>query len=122
MSQSDSVQSVDFALELLSPPFGEWIATFNKQALNSEAFAHAISLEGKPAVSRVESVAGDETIVRANGTIVEARSGVALDRGDAIQTSGDGVAGVSLLDATLLEVSANSRAPSEGPGPGTKRI
>ena len=111
MSQSDSVQSV--ARELSSPPPGEWITTFNTQALNSEAFAYA--------VSKIENIAGEETIVRANGAIVEARSGDTLDRGDAVQTSGDGVAGIGLLDGTSSEISA-ARVPSDGPGPGTKRI
>ena len=116
MSQGDSVQSV--ARELSSPSYGEWITTFKEQALDSAAFAHAINLESKSA----ESITGDATIARANGTIVEARSGATLDRGDAIQTGGDGVAGVSLLDGTSFDLATGSRVPSDGPGPGTKRI
>jgi hypothetical protein len=116
VSQGDSVQSV--AREPSSPSYGEWITTFKEQALDSAAFAHAINLESKSA----ESITGDETIARANGTIVEAHSGATLDRGDAIQTGGDGVAGVGLLDGTSFDVATGSRAPSDGPGPGTKRI
>ena len=116
MSQSDSVQSV--ARELLPPSPGEWITTFKEQALNSAAFPHATSLESKPA----ESAAGEETIARANGTIVEARSVDTLDRSDVVQFGGDGVAGTSLLDGISFEISAGSKAFLDGPGPGTKRI
>jgi hypothetical protein len=116
VSQGDSVQSV--ARELSSPSYGEWITTFKEQALDSAAFAHAINFESKS----TESITGDETIARANGAIAEARSGATLDRGDAIQTGGDGVAGVSLLDGTSFDLATSSKAPLDGPGPGTKRI
>jgi hypothetical protein len=112
VSQSDSVQSVEFARELLSPLYGAQTATFNEQVLNSEVAARA-SLESKQAV---ESVTGEATVGRAKGTIVEAHSADVIHRDDAVRTGSDAVDGAS------LDVSAASRLSSDGPGLGTKRI
>jgi hypothetical protein len=59
-------------------------------------------------IGKVEKITGSVTAVR-NGVAVSLNVGDALDKNDVIQTGSDSTVGISLLDGTALNLSANTR-------------
>ena len=77
-------------------------------APNQYAQATAPSTAAAQIIGKVEKITGSVTAVR-NGVAVTLNVGDAVNKSDVIQTGSDLTVGISLLDGTALNLSANTR-------------
>ncbi|HEY7230141.1 MAG TPA: putative Ig domain-containing protein, partial [Pseudolabrys sp.] len=90
---------------VLSAKIVEALAAANTPTQYAQATAPAPSAQ---IIGKVEKVAGSVTAVR-NGVAVTLNVGDALNKSDIVQTGSDSTCGISLLDGTALNLSANTR-------------
>jgi len=61
-------------------------------------------------IGRVEATEGEVTIVRADGSHVDAEAGALIGRGDRVETSGEGSAGFLFADESTFSLGGSGRA------------
>lgn len=67
-----------------------------------------VASDASPA-GQITEVVGSVTVIRADGTRIEAKSGTAIQAGDVIETSSDGAANILFADNTTFAISESAR-------------
>lgn len=72
-------------------------------------YAQATPAPPAQAIGRVETVSGNATVLRANGTTAQLNNGDFVFRGDVVQTGAASTLGISLADGSAFNLTANAR-------------
>jgi len=72
-------------------------------------YAQAGAAPGQQPIGRIETASGGVTVQHANGVVVQANVGDPVFQGDVVQTAGGSSVGISFVDGSAFNLSANAR-------------
>src|SRR6266700_3694215 len=113
IQNSDSVQDrailPDRFAERTAPPSGSVGKPCGMQHASWDAVPVSDQMGQAAEVAKLVRVSGSVTIIRANGSALDAKRGDLVHLGDMVQTAADGAAGIAFPDGTIFNLAASGR-------------